>query len=433
MGFVSEINARHFDGALSADVVQLLGPIDHERPEVHAFVERMCRQLRRQHIDARDFSELMAWILGNFLPKLLPGAWGGIVPPITQQGRHAAIDEYLAQNPWRPPGKGDRILDLGCGFPPITTMDLADRFREAEIVGADPSLGKYLVRDSNDDYAVFDDDARFLYFQPGALGVDRWEALYRDPGATRERFTAALETLRSRLPEDDGSRQAASMDGVELVRNPIAEFERAHLRFERRGFGSDGLAGFAAARCFNVLIYFDDAFRQQALHWLSGVLIEGGIFVSGADWSRSRYARYSVHRRENGVMVPVEFAFSIENLRPLELIAVFALHDDDHDLDLMSRLIGILRSDGDFRRDIDARMDELQAGIGFGARKPDGYLGAITDGVDPNVLQSAAEVVGAALEREGFAERAVEVLERNGFRSWVNCIGHIAIDPGSGP
>jgi len=48
--------------------------------------------------------------------KILPGAWGGSVPPITQKGRHSAIDDYLARNPWRPLRDGDRLLDLGCGF-----------------------------------------------------------------------------------------------------------------------------------------------------------------------------------------------------------------------------------------------------------------------------------------------------------------------------
>ncbi len=39
------------------------------------------------------------------------------------------------------------------------------------------------------------------------------------------------------------------------------------------------------------------------------------------------------------------------------------------------------------------------------------------------------ELIGAALEQEGLHERAAEVLIRNGYRAWVNCVGHIALDP----
>ena len=143
----------------------------------------------------------------------------------------------------------------------------------------------------------------------------------------------------------------------------------------------------------------------------------------------SRWARYSVHRSENGSMTPKEFAFSIENVRPLELIPVFTLHDDDHDVKLMSTLISILRSDEAFRNDIDGRMDELQAELGFCARKRNGYLGSTAQGVGSSVSDTAADEIGSALEKDGFHERASQLLEGSGYRSWVNCVGHVAIDP----
>lgn len=433
MTCVSDLNSRYFDGALSAGVLALLAPIDDERPEVQRFVERIFRQFQREHLPATDFSEALAWITGFFLPKILPGAWGGSVPPITQQGRHAAIDEYLARNPWRPLQDGDRLLDLGCGFPPVTTLDAAERFPRVAITGADPALGKYLVRDVNGDYAVFNEDLRLIYFQAGTVDVVRWEALYNNPQATADRFLSMLRNLLASMPADDGRLARVSRDGIEVVRNPALEFERPNISLERVGFGTPGLGGFAAARCFNVLYYFDGKFRDDAIDWLGSVLVHNGIFISGGNWSRSRYARYSVHQAVSGRLVAREFAFSIENLRPLELVAVFALHDVDHDLDLLSTLIGILRSDASFRRDADRRMDEVQDEIGFCPRKPDGYLASIREGTNPIVLNSAAEAIGQALERDGFRERAVDVLERHGFKAWINCVGHVAIDPVARP
>jgi hypothetical protein len=178
-----------------------------------------------------------------------------------------------------------------------------------------------------------------------------------------------------------------------------------------------------------VLYYFDAAFQQQSLSWLSDTLVEGGISVTGADWSRSRCARYSIHRREGGAPVAREFAFSIENLRPFELVTFFALHDDDPGTALMSQLIGVLRSDTRFRDDSDRRMDELQQELGYCARKADGYLGAVLPSLAAEEVMLATDRIGSALEREGFHERAVEVLTRHGYRAWVNCVGHVAVDP----
>ena len=113
--FVQELNKQYFDGRLSAEVMTHLEPINDERDEVRTFVERLFRMASRQRLAATDFSEMLGWILATFVPKMLPGGWGGLVPPITVKGRHAAIDEYVAANPWRALVDGDRFLDLGCG------------------------------------------------------------------------------------------------------------------------------------------------------------------------------------------------------------------------------------------------------------------------------------------------------------------------------
>lgn len=428
MSFIRKLNHEYFGDGLSAEVIALLGPIDAQRPEVQRFVARMCRQMHRRRTDARDFSERLALIAASLLPHLLPGAWGA-VPPITQSGRHATVDEYLAKNPWRPLGEGDRLLDVGCGFPPVTTLETATRFPRVSIVGADPSFGEYLVKEPSGDYGVFDAHGRLLYFQPSMRLAERWRAMFGDPAGTRERFTALLTRLRPHLTGSPAPSRHVAADGIEIVRNPIADFERSNLTFRRLGIGDSGLENFGAARCFNVLYYFDRAFQQEAQRWLSDTLVEGGISVTGANWSLSRVARYRVHRRERGAAVAKEFAFSIENIRPLDLVSFYALHDDDPDTALMSQLIAVLRGDARFREDSDRRLDEIQRELGFCARKADGCLGGVPPELEGEATMTAAQRIGAALERDGFHERAAEVLGRNGYRAWVNCVGHVAIDP----
>jgi len=429
MSFIAEMNTRYFDGGLSSAALQLLAPLERERAEVQAFTRRAFDQLHRQHVGAEDFPDLMAWSLGSLVGLVLPGAWGGIVPPITVPGRQAILDEYLTKNPWRSIGDGDHLLDLGCGFPPVTTIDAAARFPNCRITGADPSFAKYLVREANGNYAAFDESGTLLYFQSGSSNAVAWRGMFDDPAATRRRFTDHLENLRGSLPTDDGSLARVECDGLALTRDPVMEYNRDNVTFRQIGIGSEGLSGYQIVRCLNVLFYFDDAFREKALDWLSGVVSDGGLFLCGVTAPGAGCARYAVYQADGGRIVPREFAFSIGNIRPLELISLFTLQEDDRDAHLMARLIGILRSDEAFRRDFDQRLDKLLVEAGFEPRTAEGYLGRYTRTVDPQAFAAALETISKGLERDGFTEWAAEVLSRNGYRSWVNCVGHIAVEP----
>jgi len=385
--------------------------------------------MKAQRFDGKDLNENMAWVLGGLLAKILPGAWGGAIPPITLEGRHAGVDDYLEQNRWRPLMAGDRFLDLGCGFPPMTTMDSAKRFPDVHLTGADPSFGRYLVKDPNGDYACFGPDADLIYFQCGSNEEDRWNALFSDPEATRDRFTKRLLEVRDSLPGDESTFGSVDHHWFEIIENPVLEFASSNLRFEQRGVGSDGLGKYEVARCFNVLCYFDRDFRHQALAWLGGVLEEGGLFLTGMNWSRSRNARYATYRVEGGVLVPKEFAFSVENIRPVEIVTWFALHDDDFETATLAELIGTIRADDGFRADFDARMDEVLAGTGYTARLENGYLGGADEDDDPLSFDTISETVGVAMEADGYAQRAADVLTAAGYEAWVNCVGHVAVNP----
>ena len=203
MTFLDQINENYFNNGLSPEVLILLDPINTERIEVQNWVERMSRQMKQQKFEAKDFNEVKAWVIGSFIAKLLPGAWRGSVPPITLQGRHALIDDYMESNQWRRLMVGDHLLDLGCGFPPLSTLDTAKRFPGVQIKGADPSFGHYLVKDPNGDYACFNSEAELLYFQPGSNEVDQWEKLFNDHEETSEYFRKHLMAVKHDLPEKE--------------------------------------------------------------------------------------------------------------------------------------------------------------------------------------------------------------------------------------
>jgi hypothetical protein len=429
MPFLQKINKTYFNNELSADVLELLAPIEHERPEVHQWLERMSSYMQQQCIGARDFSEGTAWLIATFVPKLLPGAWNGAVPPITLKGRHARVDHYLASNPWNKLESGGKFLDLGCGFPPETTIDSAATFSDIQVVGADPSFGRYLIKDADNNYAGFNADRELLYFQPESFSIDRWEAMFADPDATRLRYLGYLEQARPELPGDPDSYQKWQQGDIVVEQNPIIKFETDNLKFVQQGIGSGFSDNFDAIRCFNVLIYFNREFREQALRWAPTQLKEEGIFIAGVNWAHSRAARHSVYQCQDGQMAHREFAISIDNLRPLEIVPWFTLHDDDYDTLAMVELVRVLRSDQDFIRPFDQRMDQLLGEHDFCARKDNGYLGGLSKNAGPEAMDSIPNLVNTGLQQDGFVEVAVDVLNNNGFEAWVNCAGHIAINP----
>jgi hypothetical protein len=182
-------------------------------------------------------------------------------------------------------------------------------------------------------------------------------------------------------------------------------------------------------RVFNVLFYLDAAFRTRAEEWALRTLRPGGLFLCGADGNLTFESRYSVYRNENGNLVPKEFAFSLDNLRPPGVMPWFCLHNEEKETFTLARLIGILRSDESFRLDYDSRVDELLAENRIFVRQEDGFLAAASDQLPISEWMGAYTATQSKLQQEGFTDRAVSVLKRAGYNAWKNPVGHVAVDP----
>ena len=148
---------------------------------------------------------------------------------------------------------------------------------------------------------------------------------------------------------------------------------------------------------------------------------------------RTTEARYSVYRNEDGTLVPKEFAFSLDNIRPSTMNPWFCLHDGEKETFLLAALVGTLRADAEFQRDYDARMDELLAQHSIWARDEDGFLVAPSNQLPTNQWVTAREVINEQMRLDGFVQRAVVLLIRSDFNAWANAVGHIAVDPASIP
>jgi len=434
-GALERWNAEYFDGQLSPVCLALLANLPSQHPEVVTFAERSLRAMHGVGLAAQDVSELFAWELGHILPKIHPRAWGGMVPPITLEGRHTLLDEYVAGNTWDAPGERARFVDIGCGFPPLTTVDTAQRFPAWNVIGTDPAFGRYLVADEHGDYAVFNTPTQIRYFQAARPDPARWEALTDDPDATRARFRSLLDGLRGRLDDETHHElQVVQENGARLAFNPIREYERPNLRFEEKGLHELDFGPVAdVVRCFNVLMYFDRATRDAARRHAHGLLREGGLLITGVNWSRSTYARYFVEQRIGDALVPREFAFGIENVRPMEILPFYSFFEDEEHSQAMLACVRLLRKDQAFLDTLNVALDELCATHGICPRRENGYLGTVSPNLAPDAVNQAYSAILAGLEERGIVEQAVVVLKGAGIDAWRNPVGHVAVRPADLP
>nr|AGS49344.1 hypothetical protein [uncultured bacterium esnapd2] len=360
---VDRWNTAYFDGRLSAGVLARLRALAGAPQDALALADRAFRLMRAAGLRPADLSVFTAWLIGSSVPGTVPSAWSGAVPPVTMAGRHRALDEYVARNPWhRPEGRGV-FVDIGCGSPPVTTLDTARRLGDWRVIGVDPALG----------------DAKVIQ-----------------------------EALRQ-----------CENGNLELFGGGIGEFT------------VDG--GADVIRCMNVLMYFDHPFREKALSWAAAMLRPGGLLLCGSNWIDSASSRYTVYRKEKDRLVGKEFAFSADNIRPIELAPWYGLHDDNLENLANAHAVGTVRADTPFRRRFDKRMDALLADLNMCPRDADGNLGNAPDDMPADIRGRCSALLASHLDDEGFVGEAVDVLRRSGRHAWRNHVGHVAMRPVTPP
>lgn len=425
--YVAELNDRHFAGRLSPAFLDKLADLPADRADVLAVVDRLFRMMRRGGFDASDLSPSQGAFIGSMVAKVLPGAWGGRIPPITFADRHCQIDRYVSTSRWLHVDGSGTFLDLGCGFPPLTTVETADHFPDWRVCGVDPLIPAYLVYDERGNYAIFDEQKQAQYFQPVVPSVTSWDALLGDAGATRARFEALLERL---LDGRDGARDALApieKDGARLLIDPVRHYRRDNLSFAIGSIGSAPFADVDVIRCFNVLGYYDDAFREHALQWFATLLRDGGLLLCGSNVGRSAASRYFVYQKAAGRLVGREFVFGIDNLCPHSINPWYAQHEDDREVGLLMDLIRVLRTDAAFVAELRARNDALRAEYGVAPRQANGYYGDSDPTLLAWELSDRAASIGERLDEEGFSERAARILTAAGFDARRDEVGHVAV------
>jgi hypothetical protein len=429
--FTEHINKKYFRGDLSKTQLESLESVDSKNFEAQSFIDRASARINQLELAAKDISELTFWQMSVLWPKILPGTWGGIVPPITLPNRHILIDDYIERNHWQPMRTGHAILDMGCGFPPHTSVALAERFPQAKIIGADPSFGKYTVTDPDGCYACIQEDGSIKYLQPSGGALNYWETILKNLERTKARFQEMFQILGAYLSpiEPRTTFDQFESDGYTIIRNPLRKFESNNLSFIQKGIGQKEFPfKFHFIRCMNVLVYFDPAFRSSCLTWAYDLLEEGGIFICSLNYAQTVDARLSIYQKYKGKMRLREFSFSIENIRPIESVPFFSFREDDFELVQFLRYVMFPRRNKDFMVRFNSEFDRLLVKNIVYTRNEDGYLGHI-DSTKP--IEDIHKGMFSASRNlsEQFGNEVVEILKRANSKAWLNEIGFISIQP----
>ena len=175
-----------------------------------------------------------------------------------------------------------------------------------------------------------------------------------------------------------------------------------------------------------MLFYFDDAFRQQSLARFAELLHEGGLLLCGVDWALSLECRYATYRKRQGILAPDEFAFSLDNLAPIGIIAWYTLQPDDRDAAQLASLCRVLRDDRRFMDDYATCADALRLEYGLCPRQANGYFADMSPEIAPADVWLRSADLSERIDRE-LAPRAVQALNAAGYAARVNEVGHVAV------
>jgi SAM-dependent methyltransferase len=415
-----------FLGAELPEQLAAAVPLQSLPADAQGFIRRMLRLMQRANYPVTEFNVILVQALAMWIPNMLPCAWGGKVPPITNPGRHQKLDAYVEREAWAE-GKKRLFVDLGCGFPPVTTADTAKRFPDWQVLGVDRAFAHSVVTDAEGNYACFDGDGNFQYFQ--AMMTPNGRELYANAAATRRRFQDLYAELSGLLSQNDGTAsETVAKDNCRLVSNHLKDFERQNLSFVESDIDAMDLPPSDVIRCMNVLVYVNADHRQRMIADICDRLRDRGLFIHGTN-GPGVYGRYAVFEKWNSTVTPREFAFSLENLRPFGVMPWFTIHDEDPEAMLLADLIGALRADADFWPVFDRRIDALLAEKDICRRGDHGYL-VFPENMPPvSDLMVRANAMWQQAIDEGYRERAVAALQRAGWKAWVNAAGDIAIQP----
>jgi len=401
--------------------------------EADRFICRTLGLMKEAGFSAFDVTPLMVRQLTAIVPHYLPSSWNGKIPPLTAPGRHRKLDGYIKKSLPKESRKKRVLLDIGCGIPPLTTVDSAEMLSGWKIIGVDSAFAEFILYDSEENYGCFSPAGEILYLQSNLWHGSRF---YSDnPESARSHFSQLFQALRAELAPPAAAKKSTSVEkeGNRLIHNHIADFESDNVQFLKADIRELKIPLVDAARCMNVLIYHPGDARKQVRAAMTNLLEKDGLLMVGTNNLFGLSCRYTVYQRDEKNLRPREFSFSLDNLRPHDILPWYALQEDDEEVLCLARLTRLIRSDRSFWNRFQRRVDRLLADASIYHRDTNGFLKLVEgdSAVSPTSLQQRVESIWKQLDEEGYTHEVAALLQSAGLHRWVNCVGDIAVIPGA--
>lgn len=397
-----------------------------QSPDAKEFILRVLRLMNQAGYPATSLTPYFTrWI--STIKNMLPSAWGGLIPPITLPNRHIKLDAYIkGQNRFNG-AQAPVFLDMGCGFPPITTSDTAKTLSDWQVFGVDYSFPDYIVYNSEGHYACFDKNGDFQYFQ--ALINPSGRALYQDPEGTKKYFNTLFSNLKTQaFPSTGNTSETLEKDGSRLIHNHVLNFETDNLSLIKSDVRDINLPPVQVIRCMNVHLYFDPNTREKMVAQAGKLLADDGLLIVGTN-GLSVQGRYFVYEKKDGDLIASEFAFSPDNLGPISFMPWFALHENDPESMFLTELSRKIRSDDTFWPDFSNAMDKLLAENEICWLRGDGFYQVPREEMPPSEYLPKGVAIWQTLDSKGYVDGMVETLKKADYDAWKNVVGDIAVKP----
>jgi len=259
-------------------------------------------------------------------------------PIITATGRLSNLMPLFVQNNFVSlTGSGVRIADVGTGQPPYTTVELCTHLPYARVHGFDLYSAGFLLEGPGGQYAVFDTDGALSAVHAGDVTLLHHMVL-RWP----ETAKALAETFARLRRRSDGAPVIG--EGWTLVPDPVRQMINTAgdplLQFHVVSSGNFGLAPLEprtldAIWSFNCLLHYPPEARRRALAKMARVCRDGGIVFEGYTSPSGAHAVFQTWLRKGMRLTPVEFGWSLQNLR----CPLWPLRHDDPQLDILAPIL----------------------------------------------------------------------------------------------
>jgi hypothetical protein len=413
---------QFFNNNLSSEVVTILEHLDFNNQEITDFLSIYFNYLYLSGSNPHNFSpQLAQWYVG-YLDNYMLSAWQR-VPPITASGRLRHIDALFVHELGLDPNQSLTALDIGCGYPPETTLDMARNFPAWNITGIDPGMPEYILYDAEGHAACYDREKKLIYIQRNPkLKSDQFDK--KEKHVYINKFNTAWQELKDKPL--DATEVQALINNRSLIYQPIRHYQSTKLTFYPTSLQAmDYRDHFDIIRCFAVFIYLSLPEIKQGLLKIQSALHENGYFVYGIVYEFGTGPMYVIYQKKESVLKAQEFAFSIDHLSQLNFTSFWGFNPDYPEKVLLAKLLNTINKNAKLALPIQKYVDEFLKSRNLAYRNDQGYL--VRNSVASSAEYSAAYSQLDPLLKKEFMPAVVQTLQEAGWNAYENKGGDVAV------